>query len=87
MTVRIGVVGAGSVMQQVHLPSLRQLSGIAVVALVELNLELGRRVAAAFGAIAFDKDRCTVRNGEAKGLACLVALGKSAILCGILSGN
>ena len=49
MTVRIGVVGAGGVMQRVHLPSLRQLGGVEVVALAELNLELGRRVAAAFG--------------------------------------
>ena len=47
--VRIGVVGAGGVMQRVHLPSLRKLGGVEVVALAELDLELGRRVAAAFG--------------------------------------
>ncbi len=47
--VRIGVVGAGGVMQRVHLPSLRQLAEVDVVALAELDLDLGRRVAAAFG--------------------------------------
>ena len=47
--VRIGVVGAGGVMQRIHLPSLRKLGGVEVVAMAELDLELGRRVAAAFG--------------------------------------
>ncbi len=46
---RIGVVGAGGVMQRVHLPSLRKLGGVEVVAMAELKPELGRRVAAAFG--------------------------------------
>lgn len=47
--VRIGVVGAGGVMQRIHLPSLRKLDGVEVVALAELNAELGNRVAKAFG--------------------------------------
>ena len=47
--VRIGVVGAGGVMQRVHLPSLRKLGGVEVVAMAELNRALGQRVATAFG--------------------------------------
>ena len=35
--------------QRVHLPSLRKLSGVEVVALAELDLELGGCVAAASG--------------------------------------
>ena len=47
--VRIGVVGAGGVMQRLHLPSLRALGDVEVVALADLNQDLGERVAAAFG--------------------------------------
>ena len=36
-------------MQRVHLPSLRKLGGVEVVAMAELNAALGQRVAAAFG--------------------------------------
>ncbi len=47
--VRIGVVGAGGVMQRIHLPSLRKLGGVEIAGMAELNMELGNRVAAAFG--------------------------------------
>ena len=46
---RIAVVGAGPVMQMVHLPSLRALAGVEVVALADLDRNLGERVAHAFG--------------------------------------
>ena len=47
--VRLGVVGAGGVMQMVHLPSLRALADVEIVALADINRELGGRVARAFG--------------------------------------
>ena|GEM_PF-650813 len=46
---RLAVVGAGPVMQRIHLPSLRALAGVDVVALADLDRQLGSRVAAAFG--------------------------------------
>lgn len=46
---RLAVVGAGPVMQRIHLPSLRAFADVEVVALADINRELGARVAAAFG--------------------------------------
>ncbi len=46
---RIAVVGAGPVMQRIHLPSLRAFPEVEVVALADINRELGARVASAFG--------------------------------------
>ena len=46
---RVAVVGAGPVMQRIHLPSLRALAGVEVVALADLDRNLGTRVAQAFG--------------------------------------
>ncbi len=46
---QVAVVGAGPVMQRIHLPSLRALGGVEVVALADLDRSLGTRVAQAFG--------------------------------------
>lgn len=46
---RLAVVGAGPVMQRIHLPSLRALADVEVVALADVNRQLGARVAAAYG--------------------------------------
>ncbi len=46
---RLGLVGAGGVMQMIHLPSLRALADVEIVALADINRELGGRVARAFG--------------------------------------
>ncbi len=46
---RLGVVGAGPVMQMIHLPSLRALAEVEVVAMADINRELGQKVAGAFG--------------------------------------
>ncbi len=46
---RLALVGAGPVMQRIHLPSLRAMAGVEVLALADINRELGARVAAAFG--------------------------------------
>ena len=43
--VRIGVVGAGSMAQLVHLPGLMELPGCEVVALVDLRVRLGEQIA------------------------------------------
>ncbi len=43
------MVGAGGVMQRIHLPSLRALADVEVVALADINRPLGSRVASAFG--------------------------------------
>jgi predicted dehydrogenase len=46
---RLGLVGAGPVMQRIHLPSLRALADVEVVALADVDRGLGGRVASAFG--------------------------------------
>lgn len=46
---RIGLIGAGYMMQVVHLPSLRAADGVEVVAIADLDTALAERVARAFG--------------------------------------
>jgi hypothetical protein len=47
--IRLGLVGAGPVMQRMHLPSLRALADVELVTLADLQRDLAARVAAAFG--------------------------------------
>jgi predicted dehydrogenase len=47
--VRIGVIGAGWVAQNRHLPALAQLPGVALAAIWSRNAERGREVAGKFG--------------------------------------
>jgi virulence factor len=46
--VRVGVIGAGGMCNSVHLPSLRDMADVEVVALCDLVAEKARRTAAAF---------------------------------------
>ncbi|CAA9589987.1 MAG: GH109, partial [uncultured Thermomicrobiales bacterium] len=47
--VRVGVVGAGNIVQRLHLPVLRQLEGVELAALAEANPERLRECVATFG--------------------------------------
>ena len=73
---RIAVVGAGGVMQMIHLPSLRALAGVEVVALADLNRALGERVARAFGIPRVYGDVAELLEGEAG------ALDGVVVVCG-----
>ena len=48
MTLKIGLVGAGRMMQLAHLPNLLQIGGIQPVAIADIDVELAQRVAAAY---------------------------------------
>jgi predicted dehydrogenase len=48
MTLKIGLVGAGRMMQIAHLPSLLQIGGVQPVAIADIDVELAQRVAAAY---------------------------------------
>ena len=47
--VRVGVVGAGNIVQRLHLPILRQLEGVELAAIAEANPERLRECVATFG--------------------------------------
>lgn len=47
--VRVGVVGAGNIVQRLHLPALQQLAGVEIVALAEANPDRLRECVATFG--------------------------------------
>ncbi len=65
MTIRVGLVGAGLMMQAVHLPHLTQMNGVEVVALAEWNGPLAERVARAFGIPrAYDSAEAMVEKEE-----------------------
>jgi predicted dehydrogenase len=49
MSIKVGLIGAGIMMQVVHLPHLKQTKGIEVTALADLNVTLADRVAKAYG--------------------------------------
>jgi len=49
MSLKVGLVGAGLMMQVVHLPHLKQIEGIEIVAIADLNMELAEKTARAFG--------------------------------------
>ena len=46
---RVGLVGAGHMMQITHLPSLRQIAGVTLVGVAELDCARAEQVAAAYG--------------------------------------
>ncbi len=46
---RVGLVGAGNMMQITHLPSLMQIAGVQVVAVAELDRDRAEKLAAAYG--------------------------------------
>ena len=48
MTLKIGLVGAGRMMQLAHLPNLLQIGGVQPVAIADIDVELAQRVAAAY---------------------------------------
>ena len=48
MTLKIGLVGAGRMMQLAHLPSLLQIGGVQPVAIADIDVETAQRVAAAY---------------------------------------
>jgi predicted dehydrogenase len=48
MTLKIGLVGAGRMMQMAHLPNLLQIGGVKPVAMADVDLEVAQRVAAAY---------------------------------------
>ncbi len=48
MTLKIGLVGAGRMMQMAHLPNLLQIGGVRPVAIADVDVEVARRVAAAY---------------------------------------
>ncbi len=47
--VRVGVIGAGNIVQRLHLPTLRQLENVELTALAEANPERLRECVATFG--------------------------------------
>ncbi|NIA20776.1 MAG: Gfo/Idh/MocA family oxidoreductase [Anaerolineaceae bacterium] len=47
--VRIGIVGAGGIVRHRHLPGLKKIPGVEVVAVVNRSEESGRRVAEEWG--------------------------------------
>ncbi|RLE96753.1 MAG: hypothetical protein DRJ96_05720 [Thermoprotei archaeon] len=49
MVVRLGLVGCGGIAQLVHIPSLKRLEGVELVAVCDKYLEVARRVAAKYG--------------------------------------
>lgn len=73
---RLGVVGAGGVMQRIHLPSLRALADVEVVALADINRELGARVASAFGIQRVYGDVSELLDGEPELEGLVVVTGK-----------
>ncbi len=48
-TIRIGIVGAGSIYQTRHLPNLSKLAGVSLVAVANRSMESSRRVADRWG--------------------------------------
>ena len=48
MTLKIGLVGAGRMMQMAHLPSLLQIGGVQPVAIADIDVEAAQRLAAAY---------------------------------------
>jgi len=48
VTLKIGLVGAGRMMQLAHLPGLLQIGGVRPVAIADTNVEMAQRVAAAY---------------------------------------
>lgn len=73
---RLGLIGAGPVMQRIHLPSLRALAGVEVAALADIDRGLGSRVAAAFGIPKTYGDAEELVAGESGLDAVLVVAGK-----------
>ncbi len=47
-TIRVGVIGAGSIVRQRHLPGLQKLPGVVVQAVANRSVESGRKVAQEF---------------------------------------
>ena len=48
-TVRIGIVGAGAVVQVAHLPALRRMKGVAVTAICDSDVPKARAIAQRHG--------------------------------------
>jgi len=46
MTLKIGLIGVGRMMQMAHLPSLLQIGGVQPVAIADIDVETAQRVAA-----------------------------------------
>jgi len=47
--IRIGIVGAGSIVRSKHLPNFRRIAGVEIVAVCNRSRESGEKVAAEFG--------------------------------------
>jgi predicted dehydrogenase len=47
--IRVGIVGAGGIVGAVHIPGLRRMTGVEIVAVANRSLESSRRAAAEFG--------------------------------------
>ena len=48
-TIRVGIVGAGGIVGSVHIPGLRRMPGVEIVAVANRSLESSQRAAAEFG--------------------------------------
>jgi predicted dehydrogenase len=48
-TIRVGIVGAGGIVSSVHIPGLRRMPGVEIVAVANRSLESSQRAAAEFG--------------------------------------
>ncbi len=49
MTLRIGIIGAGSNTRLMHLPGFQKIDGVEVTAVCNRSRESGHKVAAEFG--------------------------------------
>ena len=47
--IRIGIIGAGAIVKQRHLPGLQRISGVEVVAVCNKHMESAQKVAGTFG--------------------------------------
>jgi myo-inositol 2-dehydrogenase/D-chiro-inositol 1-dehydrogenase len=48
MTLKIGLIGAGRMMQMAHLPNLLQIGGVQPIAIADIDTEVAHRVAGAY---------------------------------------
>jgi predicted dehydrogenase len=64
MTLKIGLVGAGRMVQMAHLPNLLQIGGVRPVAIADLDLELAKQVAAAYNIPSVYASSETLVDGE-----------------------
>src|SRR5262245_34194346 len=48
-TIRVGIVGAGGIVTSVHVPGLRRMPGVEIVAVANRSLESSRRAATELG--------------------------------------